>query len=131
MFCEHVLQQDLVEQQVGHQPFQLRGLLLQRLELPDLFGFKPRIPPLPPIDGLLDDVEMTVPFDDGRPRLGLLPYAADLFYTEAFPFHSILLPTPSRGLIMPETLSQNGLKTSRPATFRVSHIHAGAIKECR
>jgi hypothetical protein len=58
VFCKHILEHDLIQRQLCHQPLELRVLLLQLLALPDLLGFQAGITPFPSIEGLLGNPEV-------------------------------------------------------------------------
>jgi hypothetical protein len=90
--CEHVLEHDLVERQVCHQPFQLEVFILALLDLSDLLGFQSGIASLPPIEGRFSDPEMTDQVGDRSAPFCLFQYGYDLFHTEALSFHGVLLP---------------------------------------
>ena len=74
MFCEHILEHHRIQGQVHDQPFELRVLLLELLELADLLGFQSGIAPFPPVEGLLGNPQMTDQIGDWGSHLRLFEH---------------------------------------------------------
>lgn len=90
--------------------------LLELFELADVLGFQAGISPLPAIERLLGNPEMTDEVRNRGSQLRPFEHRHDVLDTEACAFHGILLP-PLRGM-MPETLSPIGTKTAGPTTSK-------------
>ena len=93
-FWEYVLQHDVVQWHVCHQPLQFGVLILELFELPDLLRFQSPIPLLPPAESLLSNPEVADEVGNWGPNLRLLEYRHNLLDTESFAFHGVLLPFP-------------------------------------
>lgn len=118
-FCEHVLEQHFVQSPVCHQALQLGVRLVELLELPDLFGFQSRIPPLPPIEGLLGNPEMADQVGDGGPSSAYLSTATMCSTLKRLRYTASAFP--SQREMMPEILLQHGPKKAGPTT--ISHFN--------
>jgi len=114
LFCEHILEHDFVQRQVRDQAFQLGVLLLELLELSDLLGFQPGIPPLPPGEGLLGNPQMADQLGEGAPISACLSTATICSTLKRSRFTASSFPL--QGLMMPETLLQIGTKKAGPTT---------------
>jgi RHS repeat-associated protein len=73
-----VLQHDLIERQVGDEPFQLRVFVPQLLQLPRLAGQHPAVLFLPAIERLLGHTDLATDIADGHAGGHLLQHRRDL-----------------------------------------------------
>ena len=98
----------------GDQALQLRHLVAQLLQLPDLARLEPAVDLFPAVERLLRDADLAAQLADGDPLLGLVQDCGNLLGRKALLLHGIALGP--LGRIMPQhSLSDWSEKTRSPS----------------
>jgi hypothetical protein len=90
-----ILQDRLVQAELGHELLEPSVLVVKLLQLPDLVRLHPRVLTLPSVKRLFRNPDLPDHVQEGHPELGLLEHRHDLLNRKSNPLHGKLTDRPA------------------------------------